>query len=269
MITQVSYGFAGGLVVGLLLAWIWRKLINPLAFPNPDLVDVTCANGTVHIEGTLGGTLPPGVSLLQLHVKVYDDENHTVPVAPTGEGATTYLGFPVDHPHPDNTFQPPDKVAVWAEWKVFGKATQNFSCSGSSSVNLGRNRPISPAAAEQLEAVPKKYGVSTDAADADQGGGAITSLALPTPGTLLDYVPERSTPLEPLWRLRESDADEWTLHLLHGPAGFGAVLSLLRRVGGKEERLTWVTSNWRFHVANRLIPESADGTAPILIVSPA
>lgn len=272
MMSPALLGFVGGVLVGLLAAVLWRKIFDPMAFPDP-AINVTClSGGMIRIDGSVG-TLPANVELINLHAQVYDDTSHPVPDHPGSEGASAFSSFPIELPLPGGS-TPPDLVAVWAEFRIFGKDTATCSCSGSSST-LSKSRRISAVssgAAEQLEAMPRTYRVSHGLSNAGSSGGpALQLIGSLNPESLLRYVPEASTPAEPLWRARggADSAIEWTLRLLHGSGGFGAVLSVRGLIGSREVRFNWVTSDWRFHVANRLISESDEPGAPALIVSPA
>jgi hypothetical protein len=126
MITPVTLGFLlGGVLIGFTLGWILRRTIDPLAFPAPDVVDMNCENHIVRIEGAIPASPHPAVVFQSLHVQVIDDPNETVLDVP--EGATEYGSFPIDHPHSGGT-QPPDRVVVWAQWKLFGRTSQLVTC---------------------------------------------------------------------------------------------------------------------------------------------
>jgi hypothetical protein len=135
-------------------------------------------------------------------------------------------------------------------------------------VMFSRTRAVTAREAQQLEAIPRAYRVSPESsAPATDLGGALAGAA----ETVLEYVPEASTPTEPFWKARGKSGAvrEWALCLLHRQGGFGAVLSAVCLVGGREVRITWVTSDWRFHTANRLRCESDEAGGLSLLVRPA
>jgi hypothetical protein len=132
---------------------------------------------------------------------------------------------------------------------------------------------VSPKVAEQTEAVPKEYRVSpgTPPAGAAAGPAAdLVGLLARGPEPVLQYAPETSSPVDPRWRAQggQGPVREWALILLRHPGGLGAVLSAVALVGDREVRLTWVTSNWRFHTTNRLTCESDELGGHALLVRP-
>jgi hypothetical protein len=137
---------------------------------------------------------------------------------------------------------------------------------------MGMSRSLSATVTEQFEAVPRAYRVSPGSPLAEGGPAADLVGALSrTPEALLVYTPEASTPVEPVWQARGGPEPvvRWSLNLLHRAGGLGAVLSAVSVVGGREVRFTWVTSDWRFHTANRLAPEASEPGVPALLVRPA
>jgi hypothetical protein len=268
------FTLAGGVVFGVLLAYLLYKIttrgFTVVNLPDPD-IEVRCISPTqVQITGSID-VAPAGTRLTNLHVVAYED-GHPVPASPEGQGATPCgTAFPITYTLPTlNTAR--IVVAVWAEFQA--NTSDSFeldSCSGSGLSGSGSGsdrliRSLPGGAAEQLEAVPRAYRVSPGSPPAGATGGP----ALP-PEAVLRYDPEVSTPLEPVWQARGEPGAvrEWTLCLLHRHSGFGALLSVVCLVGGREVRLTWVTSDWRFHAPNRLAPESDDPGVPALVVSPA
>lgn len=274
MIALVLLAFVGGVLVGLVAARprVRRARLEVLHdVPPPTLTGVVCLpNNQVRIAGSADAG-SAGLSLVNLHVRVYDDPAHSPPGSPDGEGATTHgTTFPIVHTLPGGLTPTHDLAVVWAEYRAFSKQSLVYpTCSGSGSGSgsgaVVTARAVSALAAEQLEAVPRAYRLSPGPGPADRGPtGAMVERLSAGPEVVLGYQPEASTPVEPLWR---ADGEpEWTLSLLHRPGGFGAVLTAVCRAGDREDRHTWVTSAWRFHEANRLACE-AEG--PCLWVRPA
>jgi hypothetical protein len=283
MIGPLLLAFTGGVLAALLVGWlvlrvIIRKLIN---LPSPTINNVTCLpGGQIQIDATIDAA-PPGATLEGLYTEVYDDPNQVVSACPDSGG----LSQPLPTTSPFSLVQklPPglsglddDLAVVWAVYRVCVVSSLAFHhCPESSSgPGLGVSRPIPAVAVEQLEAVPRAYRVSAGSPAAGAGRGPAANLVgalARAPETVLRYVPEASTPLDPRWRARggPDPALEWTLLLLHRPDGFGAVLGVVCRADGREVRLTWVTSEWRFHTANRLTCESDEAGGLSLVVRPA
>jgi hypothetical protein len=214
---------------------------------------------------------PAGAELMELHVKVYNDENHSAPASPENEGATPQgTTVPITHPlDPNELTNARNLVVVWAEYRVYIKDSVAYdSCSGSGSSRIRQGRAVSPVVAEQLEAVPKAYRVSPNPPTGGTGGSALLA---GISEAVLHYVPEASTPTEPFWQARTESGPvrEWALRLLHRHGGFGAVLSAVGFIGNREIRLTWVCSDWRFHTDNRLTAESDEVQGLALLVRPA
>jgi len=262
-------GLLAGAAAGWWLReWLARKKPYAMTLDAPTLeISAACASGgQVTITGT--PMLPDGFQIIDLVSRVYNTSPPTtappdVPNPPndgsTAHGQTT---FPINRP--DAAANGVRHTAVvWLKYSGYVRATAEFNpgdCLGSGSggggmIRMGGRLPAG--AAQQPDAYPRRYRVS--AAD-----GA--SLAAPV---VLDFSPDASTPADPLWKAPGGAEGyvEWTLCLLYRAGGFGAVLSAIRRVGGRDERLTWVTSDWRFHLANRFSPESSDGHA--IVVQPA
>ena len=266
-------GVLAGLVVGFILSWFFirkRSLIN-----QPTITNHACLSGSqLLVEGTADAA-PSGSALAALHVRVYDDP--TQAVSPLPDGATSYplssTNFSVSQPLPSGLVPPTDLVVVWVEYRTFipNKLEYN-SCSGSGSGGhpFAFKKHSVTAAAEQLEAIPRAYRVSPSSPAAGGPAAELFGSQAEAPETLLCYVPEDSSPLDPFWRARggPGPAREWTLRLLHRPGGFGAVLTVVLLVGAREVRLTWVTSDWRFHLENRLICESDEPCQSPLLVRP-
>jgi hypothetical protein len=266
--------FAGGIVVGLLAAVVLRRFFKKDLTAGPTITEVNCAGGrTVEILGG-GGSAPAGTTLVAIHVKVFDNHNHTPNDDPRVEGAVRYApppAFPFTHTA-EATSGPPDLVVVWAEYLGFAKDAFTITCMGSGSPGLARQQAVSPAAAEQLEAIPQSYRVSPS--PPAEGPGAALDLVRALAGipeAVLHYAPEASTPTEPFWRARDGSGPvrEWALRLLPRQNGFEAVLSVVGLLGGREFRLTWVGREWRFHADNRLTAESEAVRGLSLSVRPA
>lgn len=256
--------FAGGVFAGFLLAIALFKKLWPevrVDIPPPTITDARCqADGTLAIDVTAAGSVE-NLTLVKLHTRVYDQDPGTVG-DPTG--ATPHDPAPtLTHPLPGGLVGPKDYVVVWAEYHAFSSRVHEYdSCSGSGSGSGRVVRPLTGPAAEQLAAVPREYRVSPAA---PPGGSALP------PETVLRYATETSTPAEPVWQARgeAGSVREWTLRLLYRDGGFGALLTAVCLVGGKEARLTWVTSDWRFHAPSRLAPESDEPGISALVVQPA
>ncbi len=285
MIGPLLLAFTGGALAGVVVAWlVFKQLSKTLVnLPAPSINHVEClAGGQARIDVTLG-EIPDGATLIELHTLVDDDPNAAVGACPPA-GATAQAipadpsSFSLVHNLPPGLSGPDDLAVVWAIYRVCVKGTSVFeSCSGSGSgsdaIEFGATRADS-AAAEQLEAIPRAYQVSPGSPPAAAGGGPAAVLVgalAGAPDAVLRYVPEASTPVEPFWRARGGPGPvlEWSLRLLHRDGGFGALLSAVCVVGGREVRLTWVTSDWRFHAANRLACESDEAGGPALLVRPA
>lgn len=267
--------FVGGVAVGFLGAMLLRLLWKPKDIePGPTISTVDClSSGDIQINGTTGSPLA-GTTLVAIHVKVYDDHNTQPPDSPENEGATPYRPpqFPITHT-PSGLTGPPDLVVVWGEYQGHLKDQFTITCLGSGSSRIGQGRAVSPAVAEQLEAIPRSYRVSPKP---PAGGTGVSSVELVgvlagISEAILHYVPEASTPTEPFWQARNESGPirEWALRLLHRHGGFLAVLSVVGFVGNREVRLTWVSSDWRFHADNRLTAESDEAAGFALMVRPA
>ena len=278
MIGPLVLAFLGGALAGVLAALLFRTRIKLLdEIPTPTISTVTCLSGSQIQIGGATGTTPEGMNLVALYARVYDDPNQVVPATP--DGATLAgTSFPITLNLPLGLAGPSDLAVVWAEYQAYTKNSLVYStCSGSGSGSgsgggtpmPGVARALSPAAAAQLEAVPRAYRVSPGS----PAVGAEAELAGALAGaaeTVLHYVPEDSTPLEPFWRSGRPTGlvREWSLRLLHRNDGFGGLLSAVCLLGSRELRLTWVTSDWRFHAANRLRCESDEAAGLSLLVQP-
>jgi hypothetical protein len=274
MIAQLSLAFAAGAVVGFVVALFVRR--PRLALPKPEIGTVSCQPSNM-LRIPVSVATDPNVTLAELYSKVWDNAPASVSPSPITEGATPHpVATQIDRALPSGLSGPTDFVVVWARFQGFSMSdiVEFSNCSGGSFGGPALTRMAHSAAAAQLEAVPRAYKVSSGSAQIDVSKGpaahALGTL-LQAPAPLLQYVPESSTPVEPFWRGKggAGPAVEWSLRLLHRTGGFGAVLSLIYLIGGRETRLTWVTSTWRFHAANRLTCESDDAGVPTLLVQPA
>jgi hypothetical protein len=267
-------GLVAGLVIGALLAWRFLRLkflINP-----PNITSVQClSGGQLLVQGTVDPP-PDGASISALFVRAYDDPAQTV--ASTPDGATKFplstTNFSVTYQLPSGLVPPTDLVVVWVEYKDFKANSLVYnSCSGSGSGSSTANAKTHTAAANSgdLEAVPRAYRVSPGSFAGEGPAAELFGSQAGASDVLLRYVPERSSPFDPVWRASGGvgSAHEWVLHLLHRDGGFGAVLTVVLRLAGGEARLTWVTSDWRFNTANRLTCESDEPGQPALLVRPA
>lgn len=272
------FPFGVGLLLGFVVGWLVVRYLTQLKSVLPDWsITHACLreDGSVQIELALPGS-SPGVTLLGFHSHVEEDEPGSLPETP-GSGAAMHghSSSTLIHPPPGTT-APPDCVIVWAEFRVFVPRALTLTlapCSESgSSMIFGPAQTMSPALAEQLEAVPRVYRVSVDPS-VPGGRGALAELFGGTEAAepVLHYVPERSTPTDPCWRARggPGPVQEWTLTLLRRRDGFGATLIAVCLLDGREVRLSWVTSNWNFNAANRFTGESEEANGLLLVVGPA
>lgn len=272
----------GGVVIGLVIAYAYNQIKNRnktiLDLPDPAINSVQCLSATrIRINGSIDPA-PPGATLLALYVVVYNDDTHSVPSSPHGEGATDCgTSFPLEYDLPTGLTGPMDLVAVWAEYEAHTKDKLRYrTCTGSGSGGTSssgmRVRERGRAArAGEFEAIPKAYRVSPASPPAGTAGGPAADLVGTLNGGLLEHAPEDSTPTEPVWRAGGGAGAgvRWTLRLLHRRNGMGAVLTAVYTASGREVRLTWVTSDWRLHAASRLTSEADEPGVPALLVRPA
>ncbi|HJZ55013.1 MAG TPA: hypothetical protein VKE74_08640 [Gemmataceae bacterium] len=272
--------FAGGLLLGVLVTVLFVKKIvkSFVELPPPDITQVTClSGGSIQIDGSASPTVD-NLTLAGLYSEVYDVLPTTIPPTPPATAVYHGTSFPLFRTLPSGLSGPTDYVVVWAEYSGYRSRTYEYSsCSGSGSgVAPGDQiaHVVSAAVTEELEAIPRTYRVSPGSSPAGAVGGPADELGgavARAPEAVLQYVPEASTPIEPFWRARGGPGPvvEWSLCLLYRSGGFGAVLSAVCLIDGRNVRLTWVTSDWRFHAVNRLACESDDAGVPVILVRPA
>jgi hypothetical protein len=271
-----AVGTAAGVVLALLLGWLFRIIFKPqITLNNPFPSSALCSGGNVVVQGSASSTCN-GLTLAQLWSFVYSTLPSTgAPSTPPAGAVSSPPTFPLTVSAVGGT----GLVAVWSLYQGYSApGTVSYSCTGPggaggpSPQTMQRVLPLT--VNDQLEAIPRAYRVSAGSPFAGPGigpGAEVMGALSRDREALLEYAPEVSTPVDPVWQAAAVPGSllRWSLNLLHRNSGLGAVLSVLGLVDGREVRFTWVTSEWRFNSANRLAPEASDPGVPALLVCPA
>jgi hypothetical protein len=266
--------FLVGAGAGLLLAFVIVRLLGltfPVVLPKPSLQNATCSGGQVTVNVNAAATAD-GLTLANYASFIYTDLAAVPDPAPPSGSLIHPPTSQITRPAVGST----GLLAVWSIYQGNSQASSvTYTCSGSSGGPPNPMTLLPPSAVtEQLEAVPRAYRVSPGSPLSGEGGSPaadVVGALSREPEAILEYAPEASTPVSPVWQARGGPGPvvRWHLHLLHRQGGVGAVLSIVCLVGGREMQFTWVTSDWRFHAANRLTSEASQPGVPALLVRPA
>lgn len=265
--SSLAAGALAGALLALFLAWLLgyagekRTAEAWVDIPQPGIGTITCRNGAIQFTVSAPATVD-NLTLTAIYVMVYDAPPVPIPAAPPAGAASFGPGGAVTYTLPGGLTGPTDYVVVWAQYTGYSVRGMVFNTcpSGSGGMTPAPEAgPVPAATAAQLEAIPRAYRV----APGDAG---------PLPGALaeavLEYAPEASNPVEPVWTAG-GPAVAWTLALVHRPCGLTAVLTAVTRADGREVRLTWVAPGWQFGAPTRFAPDAGTAGVPPLVVRPA